>query len=104
DYSQNRTAVFQLAARIYQRRSPGPHRDRMDQERIVRESGLRWTLLKPPRLTEAGGKGDPEAAPDLKVGLMSSVSRIDLAHLIVSEVLTPRFVYETVFVRSGRGA
>ena len=98
DYPRQRSAVFQFATGVYQRRHPGPHQDRVDQELIVRESGLQWTLLKPPRLNEGPGDTEPQVGTDLKVGLMSSVARRALARLIVSEVVRPRFIGKTLFL------
>lgn len=72
--------------------------DREHQEAIVRESGLRWTIVKPPRLTESARRPVVHPGSEVRVGLLSSVSRLDLARLIVDEIEAPRFAGQAVFV------
>jgi hypothetical protein len=99
DYRENRSWVFEMMARTYQRRQPLPHGDRVEQERVVRESGLDWTIVKPPRLTLGRPSGALQASPGVRVGLLASVSRADLSGLIVNEIQQPRFSRQVVFVR-----
>jgi len=98
-YSNNRTAIFELVSGLFRRRQPEAHEDRVRQEDAVRSSGLDWTVVKPPRLTMGGPSRRLRMGPDVKVGLMSSVSRQDLGTLIVREVIRPQFSGVTVFVR-----
>lgn len=98
-YPENRTRLFNLMARSYQRRNVRPHQDRVDQEEAVRSSDLSWVLLKPPRLRDRQGARIVQVGPDVRVGLLSSVARSDLASFIVGEILQPRFEAKTLFVR-----
>jgi len=52
DYRTNRTLPFRLMASAFNSRAPEVAQDRVEQERLVRESSLKWTIVKPPRLTE----------------------------------------------------
>ena len=57
--------------------------ERREQERLVMESGLDWTLVRPPRLSDGAGAGAAQVGPDLRLGMMASVARVDLAHVLV---------------------
>ncbi len=63
-------------------RSPAVE-DRRVQERLVRESGLRFTIVRPPRLHDAPA-GPVEVAP--RVGIFDSTSRASLAAWILDAV------------------
>lgn len=82
-------------------RRPAVARDREDQESAVAASPLDWTIIKPPRLTDAGPCGRTVAGPALPVGLRSSVCRADLASFLLDEVAGPRFVRQRVIVQRG---
>lgn len=97
-YPQNRTLPFELMAKLFARQRPAAAADRWQQEVAVRESGLEWTVIKPPRLTDGPASPRVRAGPDLRVGLTSKIGRADLANLIVSELVEARFRRETVFV------
>ena len=98
DYRHNLTLPFQL--NMYRRRQPEPFQDRMLQEELIRSSGLQWTLFKPPRLTMGRPDPSPTVGPDVRVGMLSSVSRATLARLIVDELRNPQFPNHAVFIRS----
>jgi putative NADH-flavin reductase len=80
-------------------RRPAVARDREEQEAAIADSGLEWTIVKPPRLTDAPPGGEIVAGPDLPVGLRSSVSRADLANFLLDEIAEPRFVRQRVIVQ-----
>ena len=105
DYDTNRTAPFRWMTRTFQRRSPALAADRVEQERHVIESDLRWTVVKPPRLTDRPSRGRYHTGERLTVVLMSSVSRFDLAAFLVNLAETDSCVGQIVFIRcSRRGA
>jgi putative NADH-flavin reductase len=98
DYPGNRTAPFRWVADRFARRLPALAVDRAEQERIVRESGLEWTLVKPPRLTDGPRTGSAHGSPLQRVGLLSKISRKDLAEFILDEIGRPGFIGRTVFI------
>lgn len=100
DYRKNRSWVFEYLSRRYRTSHSGPHADRVGQEEAVQRSTLEWTIIKPPRLTTARTDGAVTAGPDIKVGLLSSVSRGSLAAFIVGELIEARHTHQTVFVKS----
>jgi putative NADH-flavin reductase len=83
---------------IYQRSQREGAADRAEQERLVKESDLEWTLIKPPRLTNGPRSKRFRAGPDLRVGLLSLVSMADVAAFTLSEILDPKHIREAVFV------
>jgi putative NADH-flavin reductase len=62
-------------------------------------SGLDWTIVKPPRLTDSSPQGQAQASSSLRVGLLSKVSRASLAAFILDEIQTGRFVRQRIFVK-----
>lgn len=98
DYPQNRSLFFKLLCIWFRMSNPKGYVDRVGQEDIVKTSGLGWTILKPPRLTE--GEIDVVlAGKQTKVGLFSCVSRKSLAQFIIEELLHPKFIRQSVFVK-----
>lgn len=51
---------------------------------MLRESGLDWTLVRPPRLTEGPRRGEYRHAPAMKLGPKSTISRADLADFMLN--------------------
>jgi putative NADH-flavin reductase len=71
-------------------------------EDIVRESGLDWTVVRPPRLTNGPLTGTYRTAygRNLRRGLL--VSRADVAHLMLRVVEQPETVKEVIGVAQAR--
>ena len=95
----NRTRPFEWMARAFARRQPAAARDRVDQERVVQDSGLDWTTVKPPRLTESPLRHVVDAGHALRVGLLSSITRADLAAFILDAIEQSGHVGARLFVR-----
>lgn len=100
EYPANRTLPFQLMTDMFKRRLPQVACDRFGQENAVIRSGLAWTIVKPPRLTDGAAKGKWLAGTDVRLGLLSSISRSDLADFLVAETLMPQHVGQAVFIRN----
>lgn len=99
DYPQNRGAVFALMGRLFARSAPEAARDRVAQEEAVRQSDLEWTLVKPPRLTLGPARGRVRIGPEVRVGLFSSISRKDLAAVLLDLCADGSAAGETLFVQ-----
>ncbi len=100
DYPANRTAPFRLLCRGVRKRNLQMMLDRDRQEFLITESGLAWTLVKPPRLTNQARSRHLRASPDLRVGLLSKLSRADVAWFILNEIQAPRHIGRAVFLRA----
>lgn len=99
-YPANRSLLFQFMADMFKRRSPPMAGDREKQEDVVMHSGLDWTIVKPPRLCDARAKGGWSAGPHIRVGLLSSLTRDDLAEFLLAEILLPQHIGQAVFIRN----
>ena len=80
------TFPARLMAAAFRRSRPEVAADRDEQERLVRDSGLAWTLVKPPRLTHSPHVSGCSAAADARIGLRSSISRATLADFMLQAI------------------
>jgi len=99
-YPANRTLPFRLMKSIYGWRMRDSAADRDGQEEVVKLSGLEWTLVKPPRLTHRKGIGQYRCGPGVKVGLLSQISRHDLAAFTLDILERKKWLSTAVFVRA----
>ena len=97
--SGNRTLAFEYLARSFARRQPAAAQDRAEQERLVQESGLDWTLVKPPRLTDGTTPRGVTTDSALRVGLLSKISRADVATVVLEAIEGAQHLRARVFVR-----
>jgi uncharacterized protein YbjT (DUF2867 family) len=95
----NTSRPMRAMAALIKKRLPALVADREKQEAIVAASGLDWTLVKPPRLTNGARADTVHADPALPVGLRSSLSRQDLAGFVFRAAAHGRFVGQRVYVR-----
>lgn len=93
----NVSLPMRLLAGAFRRRLPHIAEDGSEQERIVMSSGLDWTIVKPPRLTDGTITGCVRADPALRVGLLSRISRRDLAAFLLEELASWRHLQQRVY-------
>lgn len=72
--------------------------DKDIQERMVKDSGLDWTIARPGILVSAPVTGRYRALDDPKDWAFKTVARADVARFIADEIGTPRFVHKTPLV------
>jgi len=94
----NWSSPVRWMSRSFRRSRPQVADDFIEMEKVVRESGLDWTIVKPPLLTRGPRKGRTRVGPDLRIGLLSRTRRADLAEAIVDEIERPRHMGQAVFV------
>lgn len=99
-YRQNRTVFFQMLVALFNHRLWAMACDRAGQEQAVIGSGLTWTLVKPPRLVNAAATGHILVGPEVKLGLLSRLSREDLCTFLLDTALTGRHRHSAVFIRN----
>lgn len=102
-YSQNRSLLFNAVAKLIQQKNPDMMRDRNAQESQIINSTLSWTIVKPPRLTNDPATGKYAADTDVRLGLLSSIARADLADFLLTVATSNLHNREIVFVRKSRG-
>lgn len=99
NYSDNRSLLFNLMCYMYKRNNPRGYKDRVQQENEVKNSSLAWTIIKPPRLTNNNEK-EIQTGENVKVGLLTSISRKNLAQFIIKELFKPHFVRKAIFMKN----
>ncbi|NYJ08239.1 NAD(P)-dependent oxidoreductase [Petropleomorpha daqingensis] len=65
-------------------------------EDVLRESGTDWTVVRPPRLTNGPLTGTYRTAVDRNVRRGPTVSRADVAHLVLRVLEQPATVHRTI--------
>lgn len=93
-------AGLRVMAWLFRHQRPAVAADRLEQERLLRSSQVRWTLIKPPRLVTGAASGQVAAGPEVKVGMRSSLRLGDLARLITDCVETGRSAGTVVYART----
>lgn len=93
------TPPARALAAAFRRSRPAVAEDRVGQEAVVRGSGLAWTLVKPPRLTDQPAVREVEAGPAVRVGLLSSIPRATLAEFLLRTVESNLHLCEAVQLR-----
>jgi len=66
-------------------------RDKEAMEPLITGSGLSWTIVRPPKLSDHAATGKYQAGAALPIRVWSSIGRADLAAFLVDEAETPRF-------------
>jgi len=69
--------------------------DKDAQERIVRESGLEWVIVRPMILAKGPWTNDYRASVDLKPGRRPYISRADVADFLARQLTDNTFVHKT---------
>ena len=66
-------------------------RDKETMEQLITASGLNWTIVRPPKLSDHDAIGKYRAGTDLPIRLWSAVARADLAAFLIDEAETPQY-------------
>jgi putative NADH-flavin reductase len=67
--------------------------DKEAMEALITASGLEWTIVRPPKLSDHRGIGKYRVGTDLRIRLWSSIGRADLAAFLVDEAETPQYTH-----------
>ncbi|MGW6442854.1 NAD(P)-dependent oxidoreductase [Lentzea sp. NPDC055074] len=68
-------------------------RDKETMEPLITASGLEWTIVRPPKLSDHDAIGKHKTGTDLRIRLWSSIGRADLAAFLVDEAENSRYVH-----------
>ena len=74
----------------------GIYADKILGERMVRESGLDWTIAQPAGLTNGPRTGRYQAAERLTLSRLPKISRADVAHFLLEQIEDRRNVGKTL--------
>jgi putative NADH-flavin reductase len=73
--------------------------DKSKQEKLIRDSGLNWTIIRPGQLTNGRKRGLYKHGPNLGNYIITkTISRADVAHLILSQLNDPTSLRQAVGV------
>lgn len=70
----------------------GRMRDKETMERLIVDSSLDWTIVRPPTLKDLPATGRYRVGADLPIRLWHAIGRADLADFLVHEAEAPQFV------------
>jgi putative NADH-flavin reductase len=96
----SRGLFYRAMRRLLVRKVPHLMLDRDGQETIVMNSGLEWTVFKPPRLMNGVERPGTQVGPDLVIGPAARTTVGSLATAILGELLGHQFVRKAVFIKS----
>ena len=68
------------------------------QEKLLRESGLRWTIVRPARLVDAGRTSQYRSSENFRIGLSSKISRADVADFLLKIVQDPATIGKVITI------
>ena len=68
-------------------------RDKERMEPLITASGLTWTIVRPPKLSDHRATGRYTTGTDVPIRLWSSNGRADLAAFLIDEAETPRYAH-----------
>lgn len=94
----NVSLALRAMAAAYRYWCPELAADASEQERVVIESQLDWTIVKPPRLTNSAATHLIRSGPALHVGLLSRINRGDLATFLLDEAWDSQHLQERVYI------
>ncbi|WP_119395821.1 NAD(P)-dependent oxidoreductase [Salinibius halmophilus] len=80
EYPSNQGKAFRWVTKTIFPSTKATLADKAAQEAIVKNSGLNWTIIKPPRLTDNTRQQHYIAGSTIHCGLFSSISRRTLAY------------------------
>jgi putative NADH-flavin reductase len=70
--------------------------DQREMERLVKVSGLDWTIIRPPRLTDKPATGKYRFSINSFLKNSLSVSRADVAHFMVNNISNQAIIQATI--------
>lgn len=99
DCSKNRSRFIRAMVWLSRRMRAEVALDRDQQERLVEESGLNWTILKPPELIDENERPRFVHGEDLMVDAYSRISRYHLSTFMLDQLETDRYSRKKVVLR-----
>lgn len=69
-------------------------RDKDEMEKLIRASGVDWTIVRPPALRNKPHTGVYHVGTELKIRMTSAISRADLADFLLRGATVPAFLHQ----------
>lgn len=99
DCSRNRSLFVRAMARLSRLLRAAVALDRDEQERIVEESGLNWTIVKPSELMDENESPRFVHGEDLMIDAYSRISRYHLSIFLLDHLAADKYPRKKVFLR-----
>ncbi|REK76931.1 NAD(P)-dependent oxidoreductase [Paenibacillus paeoniae] len=71
--------------------------DKEKQDEVVRQSGLNWTIVQPPKLTDGLKKGEFKHG-SFRPSMLAQISRSDVATFMLDEVEHSRYINQSTYL------
>lgn len=97
--SKNRSRFIKVMVKLSRMMRAAVTEDRDRQERMVEESGLNWTLLKPPELIDENEKPRFVHGEDLMIDAYSRISRHHLGIFMLDQLESDKYLRKKVVLR-----
>jgi len=68
------------------------------QEKLIKESGLNWTIVRPARLTNGPKTGECRSGEDIYIHPFTSISRADVADFLLKQAVSPEYQRKVVTI------
>jgi putative NADH-flavin reductase len=68
------------------------------QEKLIKESGLNWTIVRPARLTNGPKTGESRSGEDIYIHPFTSISRADVADFLLKEAVSPEYERKVITI------
>jgi putative NADH-flavin reductase len=68
------------------------------QEKLIKDSGLDWTIVRPARLTNGPKTGECRSGENIYIHPFSSISRADVAGFLLKEAVSPEYQRKVVTI------
>lgn len=79
-------AINRLLLAIFRNLNRALYEDKLRAEKLIRESGLDWVIVRPPKLKHMPGRGLFRVGKDLDVNLPAGLAHADVAEFMVKSV------------------
>ncbi len=99
DCSKNRSLFIRAMARLNRLLRAAVACDRDEQERLVEESGLNWTIVKPAELMDENEKPRFVHGEDLMIDAYSRISRYHLTNFMLDHLEADKYSCRKVVLR-----
>jgi len=68
------------------------------QEKLIKESGLNWTIVRPARLTNGPKTGECRSGEYIYIHPFTSISRADVADFLLKQAVSPEYQRKVVTI------
>jgi putative NADH-flavin reductase len=100
DMDQGQSLLMQNLAVWIAAKQPAAAADRAGQEKLLMDSDREWTIVKPPRLTDGPLRSRTKSGTHMRIGLLSRISRPDLAEFMLDQIDSTEYVRQRVLVKA----